>query len=113
MTGVNPAGPFGKPDQAAGVGRYRPAGRPTAWVLIISRLPRIIRAVLATAIAAWMLGSVIGYAIGFHGGRKPLDHPGRFEKSRRKLLAKGDRVFVRYNFVASVTLPAFVSGSSG
>jgi membrane protein DedA with SNARE-associated domain len=66
--------------------------------------------VLATAMAAWMLGSVIGYAIGFHGGRRLLDHPGRFEKSRRKLLAKGDRAFARYNFVASVTLPAFVSG---
>jgi membrane protein DedA with SNARE-associated domain len=41
--------------------------------------------------AAWMLGSVVGYAIGYRGGRKLLDHPGRFEKSRRKLLAKGDR----------------------
>lgn len=66
--------------------------------------------VLVTAMIAWMLGSVIGYAVGFHGGRTLLDHPGRFEKSRRKLLAKGDRAFARYNFVASVTLPAFVSG---
>lgn len=66
--------------------------------------------VLATAMIAWMLGSVIGYAIGFHGGRNLLDHPGRFEKSRRKLLGKGDKAFARYNFVASVTLPAFVSG---
>lgn len=66
--------------------------------------------VLALAMAAWMLGSVVGYVIGFRGGRKLLDHPGHFENSRRKLLAKGDRTFARYNFVASVTLPAFVSG---
>jgi membrane protein DedA with SNARE-associated domain len=66
--------------------------------------------VLASAMAAWMLGSVVGYAIGAHGGRRLLDHPGRLEKSRRKLLAKGDRAFGRYNFVASVTMPAFVSG---
>jgi membrane protein DedA with SNARE-associated domain len=66
--------------------------------------------VLASAMAAWMLGSVVGYAIGVHGGRRLLDHPGRLEKSRRKLLAKGDHVFARYNFVASVTMPAFVSG---
>jgi membrane protein DedA with SNARE-associated domain len=66
--------------------------------------------VLASAMVAWMLGSVIGYAIGRHGGRRLLDHPGHFEKPRRKLLAKGDRAFARYNFVASVTLPAFVSG---
>lgn len=66
--------------------------------------------VLASALVAWMLGSVVGYVIGVHGGRKLLDHPGRIEKSRRKLLAKGDHAFARHNFGASVTMPAFVSG---
>ena len=66
--------------------------------------------VLVTAMVAWMVGSVIGFAIGAHGGRPLLDHPGRLEKRRRKLLAKGDRAFGRYTFVASATLPAFVSG---
>ena len=66
--------------------------------------------VLVTAMVAWMVGSVIGFAIGAHGGRPLLDHPGRFEKRRRRLLAKGDRAFGRYTFVASATLPAFVSG---
>ncbi len=66
--------------------------------------------VLATAGVAWMLGSVIGFVIGARGGRPLLDHPGRFEKRRRRLLAKGDRAFGRYTFVASATLPAFVSG---
>jgi len=66
--------------------------------------------VLVTAMVAWMVGSVAGFAIGAHGGRPLLDHPGRFEKNRRKLLAKGDRAFGRYTFVASATLPAFVSG---
>ena len=66
--------------------------------------------VLATAMVAWMLGSVIGFEIGVRGGRRLLDHPGRLEKRRRKLLAKGDRAFGRHTFVASATLPAFVSG---
>ena len=66
--------------------------------------------VLATAIVAWMLGSVIGFWIGERGGRRLLDHPGRLEDSRRKLLAKGDRAFGGHTFVASVTMPAFVSG---
>jgi membrane protein DedA with SNARE-associated domain len=66
--------------------------------------------VLATAVAAWMLGSLAGYEIGIHEGRGLLDHPGRLEKSRLKLLVKGDRAFGRHNFVASVTMPAFVSG---
>lgn len=66
--------------------------------------------VLAVAIAAWMLGSVAGYEIGVRGGRGLLDHSGRLEKSRKKLLAKGDRTFARWTFLASVTMPAFVSG---
>jgi len=66
--------------------------------------------VLAVSMIAWMLGSVAGYAFGAHEGRALLDHPGRLDKSRRKLLAKGDRAFSRYTFVASVTMPAFVSG---
>ncbi len=66
--------------------------------------------VLAVAMSAWMLGSAIGYEIGLHGGRSLLDHEGPLEKSRRKLLAKGDRAFGRHTFAASVTLPAFVSG---
>jgi membrane protein DedA with SNARE-associated domain len=66
--------------------------------------------VLATAMIAWMLGSVIGYVIGVREGRQLLDHPGRLEKRRRKLLAKGDRAFGRHTFSASVTMPAFVSG---
>ncbi len=66
--------------------------------------------VLALGMIAWMLGSVAGYAFGVHGGRRLLDHPGRLEKSRRKLLAKGDRAFGRYTFLASMTMPAFVSG---
>jgi membrane protein DedA with SNARE-associated domain len=66
--------------------------------------------VLATAMTAWMLGSLAGYEIGIHNGRRLLDHPGWFEKTRLKLLAKGDHAFGHHNFAASVTMPAFVSG---
>jgi membrane-associated protein len=66
--------------------------------------------VLATAIVAWMLGSLAGFEIGTRKGRWLLDHPGRLEKRRLKLLAKGDRAFGRYTFVACLTMPAFVSG---
>jgi membrane protein DedA with SNARE-associated domain len=66
--------------------------------------------VLLVAGAAWMCGSVAGYWIGARGGRKLLDHPGRLEDTRRRTLSKGDRLFGRHNFVASMILPAFVSG---
>lgn len=66
--------------------------------------------VLGLAAAAWMLGAVLGYWVGFRGGRKLLDHPGRFARSREKMLAKGDRAFARYSFMATVTLPKFLVG---
>jgi membrane protein DedA with SNARE-associated domain len=66
--------------------------------------------VLAISMAAWMLGSLGGFVFGVRRGRGLLDHPGRLEHSRRKLLAKGDRAFGRHTFAASVTMPAFVSG---
>ena len=66
--------------------------------------------VLATAMVAWMLGSLAGYEIGIRKGRWLLEHPGRLGKMRLKLLAKGDRAFAHNNFVAAVTMPAFVSG---
>jgi membrane protein DedA with SNARE-associated domain len=66
--------------------------------------------VLAVSMVAWMLGSVAGYEIGVRKGRWLLDHPGRLQQSRLKLLAKGDRAFGRHTFAASVTMPAFVSG---
>jgi membrane protein DedA with SNARE-associated domain len=66
--------------------------------------------VVVTSIVGWLVGSLAGYQIGLRGGRALLDHPGRLEKNRRKLLAKGDEAFGRHNFVASVTLPAYVSG---
>jgi membrane protein DedA with SNARE-associated domain len=66
--------------------------------------------VLVIAIVAWMVGSVIGFVVGFRGGRWLLERPGWFAKSRLKLLAKGDKAFADHTFGASATLPAFVSG---
>jgi len=66
--------------------------------------------VVLTSIVGWLLGSLAGYEIGLRGGRDLLDHPGRLEKHRRKTLVKGDKVYARHNFAASVTMPAYVSG---
>lgn len=66
--------------------------------------------VLVVSGVAWMLGSLAGYALGIHKGRALLDHPGRWEAYRLRLLDKGDRAFTGHTFGASVTMPAFVSG---
>ena len=65
---------------------------------------------LNVGIVAWMLGSLAGYWLGIRNGRWLLEHPGRTEKSRSKVLARGDRLFGRHNFVAALTMPAYVSG---
>ena len=66
--------------------------------------------VLATAMCGWLVGSVAGYEVGHRGGRRLLERPGWLAKKRGKLLVKGDHVFGRHNFAASVTMPAYVSG---
>lgn len=66
--------------------------------------------VLVTSMAAWMLGSLVAYKIGLLQGRRLLERPGWLEKSRRNLLARGDREFGRHVFLASVAMPAYVSG---
>jgi membrane protein DedA with SNARE-associated domain len=66
--------------------------------------------VLATAMVAWMLGSLVGYEVGARRGRRLLEHSGRLGKVRLKLLAKGDHAVARNKFAAAVTLPSFVSG---
>jgi membrane protein DedA with SNARE-associated domain len=66
--------------------------------------------VLVLSIAGWILGSLIGYEIGIRGGRRLLERPGRVEKRRRKMLAKGDQAFAAHKFSASVTMPAYLSG---
>jgi membrane protein DedA with SNARE-associated domain len=67
-------------------------------------------AVLATAMVAWMLGSLAGYELGIRKGRWLLEHPGGLGKMRLKLLAQGDHAFAHNNFAAAVTMPSFVSG---
>ena len=66
--------------------------------------------VLVTSIVAWMLGSLIGYEVGLRGGRGLLERSGRLEKHRHEMLAKGDKAFGGHRFIASVTMPAYMSG---
>jgi membrane protein DedA with SNARE-associated domain len=67
----------------------------------------------ATALTALVFGSYVGYRIGVWKGRGLLDHPGPpLEKTRRKLLAKGDKAFGHgtVTFFASATMPSFLPG---
>jgi membrane protein DedA with SNARE-associated domain len=69
--------------------------------------------VLATATVAWMLGSLVGYELGVRRGRSLLEHPGRLEKMRLKLLAKGNHAFAHNNFGEQGILSAEASLAAG
>jgi membrane protein DedA with SNARE-associated domain len=69
--------------------------------------------VAVTALAALVIGSYVGYRTGAWKGRRLLDRPGPpFEKTRNKLLAKGDKAFGHgtVTFFASAMTPSFLSG---
>jgi len=69
--------------------------------------------VAAIAWIALVFGSYAGYSIGAWKGRRLLDRQGPpLEKTRRKLLAKGDKAFGHgtVTFFASATLPSFLPG---
>ncbi len=69
--------------------------------------------VAATAWVALVIGSYSGYRIGAWRGRRLLDRPGRpLEKTRQKLLARGDKVFGHgtRTLFAAATFPSFLPG---
>ena len=53
---------------------------------------------LVIAFFGWLLGRVIGYVIGFRGGRTLLARPGRTQKSRQTI-DKGEKLFERFTWL--------------
>lgn len=56
--------------------------------------------VIAVAAGAAIVGDNVGYAIGRRGGRWLLARPGRWERSRGRLLARGEVFYARHGAAA-------------
>jgi membrane protein DedA with SNARE-associated domain len=56
--------------------------------------------VIAVAAAGAIVGDNIGYLLGRRGLRRLLDRPGRFSAGRARLIASGEKFFVRYGAAA-------------
>jgi membrane-associated protein len=69
-----------------------------------------ITGVIAVAATAAIIGDNAGYAIGRSGGRWLLTRPGRLHRHRARLLARGERFFVRHGGKA-VFLARFSAGA--
>jgi membrane protein DedA with SNARE-associated domain len=69
-------------------------------------------AVVVVATAAGELGGLIGYDIGFRGGRELLGRPGRHQARRQSLMAEGERAYAKWGGLAVFFTPAIVSGTT-
>ena len=68
--------------------------------------------VIAVAVIAGEAGGVCGYAIGRRWGRQLLERPGRHQARREKMLERGERLYVRWGWLAVFVTPAIVSGTA-
>jgi membrane protein DedA with SNARE-associated domain len=69
-------------------------------------------AVIVVTTAAGELGGLIGYDIGFRWGRELLDRPGKHQARRQRLMADGERAYVKWGGLAVFFTPAIVSGTA-
>jgi membrane protein DedA with SNARE-associated domain len=68
--------------------------------------------VIIVATLAAELGGLVGYSIGFRWGRELLNHPGKHQASRQKLIAQGERAYAKWGRLAVFFTPAIVSGTA-
>jgi membrane protein DedA with SNARE-associated domain len=69
-------------------------------------------AVIVVAVLAGEAGGLGGYAIGRHWGRWLLERPGKHQAGREKMLERGERLYVRWGWLAVFFTPAIVSGTA-
>jgi membrane-associated protein len=67
--------------------------------------------VVVTALAG-ETGGLIGYQIGERWGRELLARPGKHQRTRERLMARGESAYARWGRLAVFVTPAIVSGTA-
>jgi len=68
--------------------------------------------VIVVAASAAIVGDNVGYLIGRRGGRWLLTQPGRWERSRTRLLERGEVFFARHGAKPSSSAAGFLGSAS-
>ena len=68
--------------------------------------------VIGVATLAGEVGGLIGYAVGDRWGQLLLEHPGKHQEGRRRMVEKGERAYARWGRLAVFFTPAVVSGTA-
>jgi membrane protein DedA with SNARE-associated domain len=66
--------------------------------------------VLLIAFLGANIGGVIGWVIGYKGGRAVIEAPGPLRRARLRALARGERIFDRATVTAVVLTPSWLAG---
>jgi membrane-associated protein len=82
----------------------------TAAAILASQGTLAIEDVVAVACAAAVLGGIVGYAGGRRWGVELMQHPGRGEERRKRMLDEGHALYVRWGWLACFFVPSFIAG---
>ena len=66
--------------------------------------------IIVASLAAWT-GGYVGYWLGRRAGGVVTDHDGRWRRERRRLMARGERIYRRWGRLAVFVTPTWVSGA--
>jgi len=81
------------------------------WASVLASQGKLnIGLVLAVAMVGAEVGGMAGYRIGARWGRRLLERPGRWQERRRRMAARGERIFAKWGWLAVFLISTIVCG---
>jgi membrane protein DedA with SNARE-associated domain len=82
-----------------------------SWAAVLASQGQLnIVVVMVVALAGAVVGGLAGYGIGARWGRQVLERPGRWQDRRQNIAVRGERIFVRWGWLAVFFISTIVCG---